>query len=329
MGGSGYMKIRNIDVPVNIWGELEPYLDHFREWKIRGDKFQCTSCFRHEKHASMAVNLENGTWIDSGSPTDLYHKGNFVALLAYLRQEEYQDTEEYLFQAYHIMLEDTERLQLKIDLQQESTVGVTYEWFKDFPQLQFRHPYLLKRGITKEVQRLFCIGFDREHHAVSLPWFNNDKKVINVKFRSILYKQFFYLQDGQLTRNYVYGLPQAISKGYKAVAIVESEIDAMSLWTIGIAGVATGHAGINARQIQLLVNAGIEEVTIMTDADEAGWRFERILEKELPKHFITYNTDIFKYGVKDVNDLLLLGKLEECYNNRKFVEVFRWKNGKK
>ena len=149
-----------------------------------------------------------------------------------------------------------------------------------------------------------------------------------MKYRSIRYKQFFYEPDGLLTRNYVYGLPQVISKGYKAVAIVESEIDAMSLWTIGVAGVATGHAGINARQIKLLINAGIEEITIMTDADDAGYRFENVLERELPKHFITYKTDIFKYGVKDVNDLLLLGKLEECFNNRKSVEVFKWKNGK-
>lgn len=327
MVGSGYMLIRNIEVPVNIWGELEPHLDHFREWKIRGDKFQCTSCFRHERHASMAVNLETGLWIDSGSPTDLYHKGNFVSLLAYLRQEEYQDTEMYLFQAYHIMMEEVERLQLKIDLQGES-VAVTHDWFKDYPHLQFRHPYLARRGITSEVQRLFCVGYDKEHEAVCLPWFNNDKKVINVKYRSIRYKQFFYEPDGLLTRNYVYGLPQVISKGYKAVAIVESEIDAMSLWTIGVAGVATGHAGINARQIKLLINAGIEEITIMTDADDAGYRFENVLERELPKHFITYKTDIFKYGVKDVNDLLLLGKLEECFNNRKSVEVFKWKNGK-
>ena len=319
MGGSGYMKIRNIDVPVNIWGELEPYLDHFREWKIRGDKFQCTSCFRHEKHASMAVNLENGTWIDSGSPTDLYHKGNFVALLAYLRQEEYQDTEMYLFQAYHIMLEDTERLQLKIDLQQESTVGVTYEWFKDFPQLQFRHPYLLKRGVTKEVQRLFCIGFDKEHEAVAMPWFNSDKKVINVKFRSIRYKQFFYLQDGQLTRNYVYGLPQCKALGYKDVAIVESEIDCMYLWSNGIPAVAMGHAGINKNQIQLLLNAGIETVTFASDNDEAGERFRVEMRKKLPKLFTCYELEI-PYMYKDVNDIPQR-ELKQLQENRRLLNI--------
>lgn len=313
------MKVRNVEVPINIWAELEPYLDHFGDYRIRGDKLQACSPFRYERHPSFAVNLENGTWIDSGSPTDLYHKGNFVALLAYLRQEEYQDTEEYLFQAYHIMLENTERLQLKIDLQQESTVGVTYEWFKDFPQLQFRHPYLLKRGITKEVQRLFCIGFDKEHEAIAMPWFNSDKKAINVKFRSIRYKQFFYLQDGQLTRNYVYGLPQCKALGYKDVAIVESEIDCMYLWSNGIPAVAMGHAGINKNQIQLLLNAGIETVTFASDNDEAGERFRVEMRKKLPKLFTCYELEI-PYMYKDVNDIPQR-ELKQLQENRRLSNI--------
>ena len=313
------MKVRNVEVPINIWAELEPYLDHFGDYRIRGDKLQACSPFRYERHPSFAVNLENGTWIDSGSPTDLYHKGNFVALLAYLRQEEYQDTEEYLFQAYHIMLEDTERLQLKIDLQQESTVGVTYEWFKDFPQLQFRHPYLLKRGITKEVQRLFCIGFDKEHEAIAMPWFNSDKKVINVKFRSIRYKQFFYLQDGQLTRNYVYGLPQCKALGYKDVAIVESEIDCMYLWSNSIPAVAMGHAGINKNQIQLLLNAGIETVTFASDNDEAGERFRVEMRKKLPKLFTCYELEI-PYMYKDVNNIPQR-ELKQLQENRRYSNI--------
>ena len=313
------MKVRGYEVPINIQLELEPYLDHFREWKIRGDKFQCTSCFRHEKHASMAINLETGLWIDSGSPTDQYHKGNFVSLLAYLRQEEYQDTEMYLFQAYHVMLEEVDSLQLKIDLQGESEVGVTYDWFKDFPHLQFRHPYLLKRGITKEVQRLFCVGFDREHEAVAMPWFNMDKKVINVKYRSIRYKQFFYLQDGQLTRNYVYGLPQCKALGYKDVDIVESEIDCMYLWSNGIPAVAMGHAGINKNQIQLLLNAGIETVTFASDNDEAGERFRVEMRKKLPKLFTCYELEI-PYMYKDVNNIPQK-ELKQLQENRRYSDI--------
>lgn len=320
------MKIRNVEVPVDIQAELEPHLNHFRNYRIRGDKLQACSPFRYENHPSFAVNLENGTWIDSGASTDSYHKGNFISLLAYLRQEEYLDTEEYLLRAYNVMLEEVDQLKLSMNLVYEPVVEVTHDWFKDYPHLQFRHPYLARRGITSEVQRLFCVGYDKEHEAIAMPWFNMDKRVINVKYRSIRYKQFFYEQDGQLTRNYVYGLPQCKALGYKDVSIVESEIDCMYLWSNGIPAVAMGHAGINKNQIQLLLNAGIETVTFASDNDEAGERFRVEMRKKLPKLFTCYELEI-PYMYKDVNDIPQK-ELISLYKNRKFMEVFKWKNGK-
>ena len=313
------MKIRNIEVPVDIQAELEPHLNHFRNYRIRGDKLQACSPFRYENHPSFAVNLENGTWIDSGASTDLYHKGNFISLLAYLRQEEYLDTEEYLLRAYNVMLEEVDQLKLSMNLVHEPVVEVTHDWFKDYPHLQFRHPYLARRGITPEVQRLFCIGYDKEHEAIAMPWFNKDKRVINVKYRSIRYKQFFYEQDGQLTRNYVYGLPQCKALGYKDVTIVESEIDCMYLWSNGIPAVAMGHAGINKNQIQLLLNAGIETVTFASDNDEAGERFRVEMRKKLPKLFTCYELEI-PYMYKDVNDIPQK-ELKQLQENRRYSNI--------
>ena len=313
------MKIRNVEVPVDIQAELEPHLNHFRNYRIRGDKLQACSPFRYENHPSFAVNLENGTWIDSGASTDSYHKGNFISLLAYLRQEEYLDTEEYLLRAYNVMLEEVDQLKLSMNLVYEPIVEVTHDWFKDYPHLQFRHPYLARRGITSEVQRLFCIGYDKEHEAIAMPWFNMDKKVINVKYRSIRYKQFFYEQDGQLTRNYVYGLPQCKALGYKDVAIVESEIDCMYLWSNEIPAVAMGHAGINKNQIQLLLNAGIETVTFASDNDEAGERFRVEMRKKLPKLFTCYELEI-PYMYKDVNDIPQR-ELKQLQENRRYSDI--------
>lgn len=313
------MKIRNVEVPIDIQAELEPHLNHFRNYRIRGDKLQACSPFRYENHPSFAVNLENGTWIDSGASTDSYHKGNFISLLAYLRQEEYLDTEEYLLRAYNVMLEEVDQLNLSMNLVYEPIVEVTHDWFKDYPHLQFRHPYLARRGITSEVQRLFCIGYDKEHEAIAMPWFNNDKRVINIKYRSIRYKQFFYEQDGQLTRNYVYGLPQCKALGYKDVAIVESEIDCMYLWSNGIPAVAMGHAGINKNQIQLLLNAGIEIVTFASDNDEAGERFRVEMGKKLPKLFTCYELEI-PYMYKDVNDIPQK-ELKQLQENRRYSDI--------
>lgn len=310
------MRIRGVDVPINIWSELEPYLDHFKDYRIRGDKLQACSPFRYERHPSFAVNLENGTWVDSGSPTDLYHKGNFISLLAYLRQEEYQDTEEYLIQAYHVMMEEVDRLQLKMNLAQE--VPSTFNW-KDMKHLHHRHPYLARRGISKEVQHLFLVGYDVEHEAIALPWISTKKEIINIKYRSIRYKQFFYEQDGQLTKNYVYGLAQCIHKGYKDVAIVESEIDCMYLWSNGIPSVAMGHAGINKTQINLLANAGVETVTIASDNDQAGYRFRESMEKNLPRYFTVMSLD-FPMCYKDVNEIPSR-ELTELFEKRSYTKI--------
>ena len=310
------MRIRGVEVPINIWSELEPYLDHFKDYRIRGDKLQACSPFRYERHPSFAVNLENGTWVDSGSPTDLYHKGNLISLLAYLRQEEYQDTEEYLIQAYHVMLEEVDRLQLKIDLSQETPI--VFNW-KDMRHLHHRHPYLARRGISKEVQHLFLVGYDKEHEAIALPWISTKKEIINIKYRSIRYKQFFYEQGGQLTKNYVYGLAQCIHKGYKDVAIVESEIDCMYLWSNGIPSVAMGHAGINKTQINLLTNAGVETVTIASDNDDAGYRFRESMEKNLPKYFTVMSLD-FPMCYKDVNEIPSR-ELTELFEKRSYTKI--------
>ena len=310
------MRIRGVDVPINIWSELEPYLDHFKDYRIRGDKLQACSPFRYERHPSFAVNLENGTWVDSGSPTDLYHKGNFISLLAYLRQEEYQDTEEYLIQAYHVMMEEVDRLQLKMNLAQE--VPSAFNW-KDMKHLHHRHPYLARRGISKEVQHLFLVGYDKEHEAIALPWISTKKEIINIKYRSIRYKQFFYEQDGQLTKNYVYGLAQCIHKGYKDVAIVESEIDCMYLWSNGIPSVAMGHAGINKTQINLLADAGVETVTIASDNDQAGCRFRESMEKNLPRYFTVMSLD-FPMCYKDVNEIPSR-ELTELFEKRSYTKI--------
>lgn len=319
------MKVRGYEVPINIQLELEPYLNHFRDYRIRGDKLQACSPFRYEKHPSFAVNLENGTWIDSGSPTDLYHKGNFISLLAYLRQEQYQDTEDYLLEAYNIQLAEIDNLKLNMNLVYEPVKEVTHNWLSDYKYLHYRHPYLARRGITEEVQRLFCIGYSKEHDAVAMPWFNTDKRVINIKYRSTKYKQFFYEPEGLLTRNYVYGLPQCISKGYKDVVIVESEIDCMYLWSNGIPAVAMGHAGINKVQVNLLLKAGITSVTIASDNDDAGNRFRADMEKKLPKLFTVYSLDI-PYCYKDVNDIPQR-ELKELHKNRRKLKISFIKRG--
>lgn len=295
------MKVNSIEIPVNVLEELEPYLDQLPKHVVRGNKLQACSPFRIDKKPSFAVNLDNGTFIDSGNDDPEYYKGNFVKLLAYLRHESYEDALQYLMDKYSLVLQDVDTLSLQLNLEQDKKPYKTFNWNDDLKHLHFRSKYLGTRGISEKVQRLFCVGFDREMKAVAMCWLDADGNIINVKFRSTTGKQFAYMQDGQLVRNHIYGLYQCIRYGYKDVALVEAEIDCMYLWSNGIPAIAVGHSGITPTQLKLL-QRHVTAITIASDNDGAGNRFRKQLKEMLPKHFTTYDIDM-PIGCKDVNEV--------------------------
>lgn len=144
------MIIRGYELDLDILEELENFT--FTSSRIRGNKFQSCSPFRNEKSPSFAVNLDNGTWIDSGAVTEDYRKGNFISLLAYLRSETYSDIEDYLIEKYGTILGDVEALELEINLSKESEKPKQPVFNKKVRELSFnKHDYLSRRGISKEV----------------------------------------------------------------------------------------------------------------------------------------------------------------------------------
>ena len=65
----------------------------------------------------------------------------------------------------------------------------------DFGRLQeyaYRHPYLGERGISEEVQRQMKIGYDRFRQAVVIPWFDTNGRLVNIKYRKVSSKVFWY-----------------------------------------------------------------------------------------------------------------------------------------
>lgn len=62
---------------------------------------------------------------------------------------------------------------------------------------------------------------------------------------------------------------------------MEAPIDALTLISNGIYGIATGGTAITDAKISLLLRSPIEEITIYRDQDEAGRLWQRRLESEL------------------------------------------------
>jgi hypothetical protein len=305
--------VKGIELDVNYAEELEPYLNQFDKWKIRENKLQSCSPFRDEIRPSFAVNLDTGLWVDSGAVDQAWYKGNFVALLSFLREESWQDTEAYLLEKYYATPVETDGLKLDLNLSVERTTYKIYskEYMKKY---MFRHPYLGNRGISEKIQRAFRIGYDKEAGAVAIPWADKDGNIINIKFRRTNFKFFYYEPDGQPIKQHIYGLHFVIRHGFKEVVCTESETDCMYLWSNGIPAIAFGGASMSAKQEELLLSSTIETLVIGTDTDIAGERFADNLVERLGGKLSLKRFQIPE-GLKDINQIpvsQLMGRYKEA-----------------
>ncbi len=295
--------VKNQNLNVDFYAEIEPYLDQFPQYVLRDNKLQSCSPFREERNPSFAVNLENGTWIDSGALGD-YHKGHFIQLLSFLREEPEEDTVDYLLSAYSPLMKEEADLHLNMagfgSINKQEPLKVFSA--EELKQYAFRHPYLGNRGISEEIQRKFRVGYDPHKKAVAMCWCNADGEVINIKFRSVTAKYFWYA-NGQRIKNFVYGYFQCVTHPSKVVAVTESEIDCLRLWTLGIPAVALGTAHISQQQIELLLRLDVEELVIATDSDAAGRECAKQLEGLFAGAYRLTNFNFFGTPAKDISDL--------------------------
>lgn len=296
------LKVKGHLLEVNYEEELEQYLHRLEKAQQRGNKIQACSPFRNENHPSWAVNLDNGSWVDSGADSESERKGSFISLLAFFRGETFEETSEYLFEKYSHFLDDADGLKLNLDLKlEEPEVAVLgadkYEDVVGIPS-----GYLTGRGITLKTQAYFQTGMGRNKDAVALPWHDAMGRIINIKYRSIKGKDFWFSKGGQPIKNHVYGLFAIKKHGFKEVWCVESEIDALYLWSMGIPAIAFGGASINDIQKKLILNTEIESLIIATDNDVVGHRFANVLKNEFGGIFNCSRIS-FPEGVKDVNEM--------------------------
>ncbi|MDT0150053.1 toprim domain-containing protein [Priestia aryabhattai] len=307
------MILRNVDLDIDFLEELEAF-DVWNKQRLRENEFQACSPFRNEAHPSFSVNLETGLWVDFGSVYEDTKSGNFVKLLSYLREETATETIDYLLEKYAPFNVDVETLSLNMNLSLEEPEPVIFE--RDTLEHFFvESEYLKGRGVNPVAQQMLDAGHDAKHNAVVLPWHDKDGRIVNVKFRSIKQKYFWYM-DGQQIKNHVYGLWLVRKLNKDTVFIVESEIDALYLWSLGYAAIALGRARISRKQRELILNSGIKTLIIATDNDRAGRSCGLELIRELGGYIDLRCID-FPNNVKDVNDMAKDVCKTVCNNHRR------------
>ena len=291
---------RHIDV------DIREELDQF-EWenaKWTDDKLIASSPFRYgDNSPSFYIDLEGefaSVWGDSGAYDSYYESGTLPKLLAYLRNESYEDAVDYLLSKYDYEYSNEDVIlttPTPLDTSPRSHIMPEHLYAKPIDT-----EYLDGRGIHPKVVEMMGV-FDNGN-SIGIPWRDINGNVVAIKYRSKRDKTFYYEEGGAKLSELVYGLNIVVERGISRIAIVEAEIDAMTTMSAGVFAVAIGGARFNEHQADLIIASGVKEVILAGDNDLKGRQFNDKVAKMLRGYVELLTMDYSKYGgCKDVNEL--------------------------
>lgn len=297
------IKIRGHDIFIDVRSELEEFEWYRANWS--NNKLIAASPFRYDRSPSFFVLLEGngeypaGSWGDSGAYDDEWKSGGIVKLLSFLRNETYEETQEYLLSKYSESSNNRDLILILPRLQMDAFKRVLHH---DIIERQ-ASPYLTKRGISREVQTEAKVGKSRHYGFVAIPWHSPDGKMSNVKYRATEGKTFFYERNARPIRELVYGA-DLYNKAHDDLIICEAEIDALSWRVAGYNAVAIGGVAFTQQQADIIRRLPFNRLIVAGDNDKAGARFNAQVVQALKGR----NLAVMQWRncqFKDANDILV------------------------
>ena len=164
-------------------------------------------------------------------------------------------------------------------------------------QYAFYHPYMFKRKLTNEVINKFKIGYDKNTDCITFPIWDEKGNLVSISRRSTK-KKYFKLENNIGKPIYLLNFIKA--ENITTVYVVESQINALTLWSWGMPAIALLGTGSKA-QYEILRNSGIRNYILCFDGDLAGKKGEKRFIENMRKNVIVSVKEI--PAGKDVNDL--------------------------
>lgn len=157
--------------------------------------------------------------------------------------------------------------------------------------------YLLnKRHLNKEIINKFKIGFEKETNSITFPCRDEHGRLVGI-FKRNIYQKFFTIP--KIEPKPIFLLDYVRKNGYNEVYVVESQINALTLWGWGFPAIALFGTGSN-EQYKILNKSGIRKYFLAFDGDLAGDVGANKFINNIKNAMIT---KIMLPKNKDVNDL--------------------------
>ena len=164
-------------------------------------------------------------------------------------------------------------------------------------EYDYYHPYMWYRKLSKEVVDMFRVGYDKNREAITFPVYDEKHRLVMITARSVNTKMFFIPAE---TEKPVYLLYYLLENNIKTAYVVESQINALYMWSLGYPTIGLFGTGSDT-QYETLRKCGIRNFITCFDGDEAGQKGAYRFRKNMPKD--CFITDIHLPAGKDVNDL--------------------------
>lgn len=185
-------------------------------------------------------------------------------------------------------------------------------------KIEGNHDYLLKRGISENISRMFESGVVRSGKLKDRyvwPIFNSKKQIMGFTGRDLTgIKKNKYMHFGQ-KNNWCWPCFLNVKELKDTIILVESPMDVMSLFECGIKNVVCLFGiDISIGLLNLLVKLNPRKIIIATNNDikhDVGQNAAKKLKSKLSKYFDEWNIEIKLPTSKDINEMLMTGKREE------------------
>lgn len=266
------VSLNSIDVR-GIFNELRATTGLFREWKESGDDIVTQCPFHgggHERKPSFGICVsKHHPHYGKYNCFACGAKGTILGLINKLNNK--PENDDYAIEVAQTVgdveiLDDRQRIVLlpRIKKSEETSVS-PYElaYYR-----QEHSMYLTNRGIKQTVQDAFDCGYDPTVSAVTFPVRRLDGSTAFLVRRSVNLKWYNYPAGVKKPIYGIYELNQIVPNT-KSVVVVESIINALTLWGLQIPAVALLGTG-SREQIDYLNKTDIRHWILALDGDSAG-----------------------------------------------------------